>query len=196
MSISDSQSLLDLLRLAVREEHQRLTARFSYDTPTADVTAAVESLWREMCLGESGTVPTVGEETVIQGDGQPPEEEPSEGGQPSEAGQPSEEANQTPDSSQAPPDQPDSGESGQPKAETAGEQTSGQASEVSPAEQSDPAGGEDGQPPDETAPVSGSGEGDEPVEECPPCPWTIRFYPDRESAEIVEILLNGQWPKA
>ena len=47
MSISDSQSLLDLLRLAVREEHEKLTARFSYDTPTADVNAAVKALWRE-----------------------------------------------------------------------------------------------------------------------------------------------------
>ena len=52
MSISDSQSLLDLLRLAVREEHEKLTARFSYDTPTADVNAAVKALWQELCLGE------------------------------------------------------------------------------------------------------------------------------------------------
>ena len=25
--------------------------------------------------------------------------------------------------------------------------------------------------------------------EYPPCPWEIRFYPDRDTAEIVEILL-------
>ena len=40
MTLSDSQSLVDLLRLAVREEHERLTARFSYDMPRQDVTAA------------------------------------------------------------------------------------------------------------------------------------------------------------
>ena len=53
MTLSDSQSLVDLLRLAVREEHERLTARFSYDMPRQDVTAAVESLWRELCGEEA-----------------------------------------------------------------------------------------------------------------------------------------------
>lgn len=67
MSISDSQSLLDLLRLAVREEHEKLTARFSYDTPTADVNAAVKALWRELCLGEEAV------QTAADGDaGEPP----------------------------------------------------------------------------------------------------------------------------
>ena len=37
MSLSDSQSLVDLLRLSVREERDKLTARFSYDTPREDV---------------------------------------------------------------------------------------------------------------------------------------------------------------
>ena len=45
MKISDSQSLVDLLRLAVREEHEKLTARFVYDTPRTEVTDAVEGLW-------------------------------------------------------------------------------------------------------------------------------------------------------
>ena len=48
MTLSDSQSLVDLLRLAVREEHEKQTARFSYNTPRAEVTGAVESLWREL----------------------------------------------------------------------------------------------------------------------------------------------------
>lgn len=49
MTLSDSQSLVDLLRLAVREEHEKLTAHFAYDTPREDVTAAVESFWQELC---------------------------------------------------------------------------------------------------------------------------------------------------
>lgn len=52
MTLSDSQSLVDLLRLAVREEHERLTAHFAYDTPREDVIAAVESLWQELCRSE------------------------------------------------------------------------------------------------------------------------------------------------
>lgn len=49
MTLSDTQSLVDLLRLAVREEHEKLTAWFTYDTPRQDVEAAVESLWQELC---------------------------------------------------------------------------------------------------------------------------------------------------
>lgn len=52
MTLSDSQSLVDLLRLAVREEHEKLTAHFAYDTPREDVSAAVESLWQELCRAE------------------------------------------------------------------------------------------------------------------------------------------------
>lgn len=122
MSISDSQSLLDLLRLAVREEHEKLTARFSYDTPTADVNAAVKALWQELCLGEEAV------------------------------------------------------------------QTGAEAEEV-PGEEPP------GEPPEEAEPVSGSLTPEEPPE-CPPCPWTIRFYPSGDTAEIVEILLHSQWPKA
>ena len=139
MSISDSQSLLDLLRLAVREEHEKLTARFSYDTPTADVNAAVKALWRELCLGEEAV------QTAADGD----------------AGEP-------------PPD-------GEPEAELTPETGT---EPVSP-EPLPEAGGE-------TEPVGLFPE--EP--ECPPCPWTIRFYPAGDTAEIVEILLHEQWPKA
>lgn len=55
MTLSDSQSLVDLLRLAVREEHEKLTAHFAYDTPREDVNAAVESLWQELCQAEMET---------------------------------------------------------------------------------------------------------------------------------------------
>lgn len=48
MTLSDSQSLVDLLRLAVREELEKQTARFSYNTPREEVTGAVERLWREL----------------------------------------------------------------------------------------------------------------------------------------------------
>ncbi len=139
MSISDSQSLLDLLRLAVREEHEKLTARFSYDTPTADVNAAVKALWRELCLGEEAV------QTAADGD-----------------------------AGETPPD-------GDPEADLTPETETEPVSPEPPPE----AGGE-------TEPVGLFPE--EP--ECPPCPWTIRFYPAGDTAEIVEILLHEQWPKA
>ena len=51
----------------------------------------------------------------------------------------------------------------------------------------------------EAPPVSGEGTdgetgdtaGQEPgVEEVPPCPWEIRYYPDLDAAELVEVLLR------
>ncbi len=54
MSISDAQSLTDLLRLAVREGHHVMTAQFTYDTPKENVYSAVESLWRELCRDALG----------------------------------------------------------------------------------------------------------------------------------------------
>lgn len=48
MTLSDSQSLVDLLRLAVREELEKQTARFPYNTPREEVTGAVERLWQEL----------------------------------------------------------------------------------------------------------------------------------------------------
>ena len=114
MVLSDSQSLVDLLRLAVREGHDKLTARFAYDMSRTDVEAAVASLWQEVCAGEEEAAPP-------------------------------EEGDQT-----APPEE-------------------GQTAE---------AGGEE-------APVETGTE--EPL---PPCPWEIRFYPDQEAAELVEVLLK------
>lgn len=135
MVLSDSQSLVDLLRLAVREGHDRLTARFAYDMPREDVEAAVQSVWREVCLGDAAEAP----ETTETGAADPT---------PGEAQPPAEE-----------PDQPVPGEA--------------------PEEL----------PPEETQPVSGTETGE--TENLPPCPWEIRYYPDREAAELVEVLLKA-----
>ena len=102
MTLSDSQSLVDLLRLSVREEREKQTARFPYNTPREEVTGAVERLWRE-----------------LQEDAAPPAAEPG------------------------------------PEGEAA--------------------------VPEAAEPVM--------APEIPPCPWEIRFYPDAEATEIVEVLL-------
>ena len=136
MSISDSQSLLDLLRLAVREEHEKLTARFVYDTPRTEVTDAVEGLWLELCLGEA-------------------------------------------DPAGNPADIPDPGETAEPP------------------EDEPPAEGTDVQPelpPEEADPAMGVLAAPPPEETLPDCPWTIRFYPDQDTAEVVEILLADPPP--
>lgn len=147
MILSDSQSLVDLLRLTVREERDKLTARFSYDMPRSDVTAAVESFWQELCLAEMEE--ELAEETAIAVLGQA--EAPPESG---------EEA--PPEETEPPEELPEEGE---------------------PPADLEP----DGEVPvevwEETAPE------EEPVIEYPPCPWKVKFYPDKETAEIVEVLL-------
>ena len=127
MVLSDSQSLVDLLRLAVREGHEKLTARFAYDMPREDVEAAVASLWQEICAGEDGEAPP---ETAL------PEEEPAP---PEEAAVPEGEAQEAAEEGQSPG-----------------------GGEEAPAESEPP----------------------------PPCPWEIRFYPDQEAAELVEVWLQ------
>lgn len=77
MTISDSQSLVDLLRLAVREELEKLTVRFVNDTSQTDVTAAIDALWQELCRGEEKTEPPLDEALsqapeVPEADAQPP----------------------------------------------------------------------------------------------------------------------------
>ena len=47
LSISNSQSLMDLLRLAVREGHSRVTVRFSYEISREEVRQEVEKFWEE-----------------------------------------------------------------------------------------------------------------------------------------------------
>ena len=124
MPISDSQSLVDLLRLAVREDYEKLAAHFTYEPSREDVAAAVESLWQEICRSEMEELAALSVDEEVP-----------------EAGTPEGEEGAVPE---------------------------------------DP--GEDGEavePPPE-----------EPVIEYPPCPWSIRFYPNQETAEIVEVLLK------
>lgn len=128
MKLSDSQSLVDLLRLAVREEHEKLTARFAYNTPREDVTAAVESLWRELCTDEAKAAAALEPEQPLEQPVEQPAETEFEG---------------------------------------------------------------------EAAAAEEAGEGEDAVEamdpgEFAPCPWEIRFYPDADEAEIVEVLLVRQ----
>ena len=93
MLLSDSQSLVDLLRLHLREEHQRLTAQFVYETERReDVLAAVQGLWTEMCLEEQAkeeepppedvTAPPEGADPLLETEpdveADPPEEPPEE----------------------------------------------------------------------------------------------------------------------
>lgn len=152
MPISDSQSLVDLLRLAVREDYEKLAAHFTYEPSREDVAAAVESLWQEICRSE------MEELAALSVDEEVPEEgalEGEEGVVPEESGE---------GGAEAPPEEQED----MPPEEEA---VDGEA-----------AVGEDGEavePPPE-----------EPVIEYPPCPWSIRFYPNQETAEIVEVLLK------
>lgn len=50
--LSDSQSLVDLLRLSVREQRERLTVRFTYEASGEEVSAVVNSYWEELCRDE------------------------------------------------------------------------------------------------------------------------------------------------
>ncbi len=52
MALSDSQSLADLLRVAVREGHDSVTAQFISRMSREEVSGAVTSLWQELYLDE------------------------------------------------------------------------------------------------------------------------------------------------
>ena len=152
MPISDSQSLVDLLRLAVREDYEKLAAHFTYEPSREDVAAAVESLWQEICRSEMEELAALSVDEEVPEEGAP---EGEEGVVPEESGE---------GGAEAPPEEQ---EDMSPEEEA----VDGEAAE-----------GEDGEavePPPE-----------EPVIEYPPCPWSIRFYPNQETAEIVEVLLK------
>lgn len=152
MPISDSQSLVDLLRLAVREDYEKLAAHFTYEPSREDVAAAVESLWQEICRSEMEELAALSVDEEVPEEGAP---EGEEGVAPEESGE---------GGAEAPPKEQED----MPPEEEA---VDGEA-----------AVGEDGEavePPPE-----------EPVIEYPPCPWSIRFYPNQETAEIVEVLLK------
>lgn len=157
MTLSDSQSLVDLLRLTVREEREKLTARFSYDMPREDVSAAVESFWQELCRAEM-------EARAAEAAAQVPPEELVDGG---------------PDASQESGEEPPPADGTEGLEPSEGEEPPAgpESGEEAPAEQPD-GSGEDPREPEE-----------DPIE-YPPCPWQVRFYPNKETAEIVEVLLT------
>ncbi len=141
MVLSGTQSLVDLLRMSVREGHNMLTARFFEKTDRTDITAAVESLWQELQQGEREPDAPAEEQELLQ----PPIEDT---------------VTQT-----APADTPP----------------------VSTDLPAPPEGSTEGEG---NAPLPIVGETPEKTtDDFPACPWTMRFYPDRSAAEIVEILL-------
>ena len=158
MSLSDRQSLADLLRLALREDHEKITARFTFDTPRDAVVEAVESFWQELCREEMDVEASL---TIVPGEeasGEPPDEEGTA---------PAEEETEAPQE----PEEPEPTEEDPTEEETGSEETEPSTGEPS-----------NGEEPGEPEP--------EPIV-YPPCPWTIRFYPNRETVELVEILLQG-----
>ena len=160
MALSDSESLVDLLRLAVREGHESLTAQFISKVTRSEVEEAVNQLWQElylMELEESGAL-----------EPQPPEDT-GEGEE--ESGEGTESEIDTGEQSD-PGGEDSSAESGEEPAEGDGE--TGETGEGGEGEGGDT-------PPD--PPV-------EPEIVFPPCPWTIIFYPNTQNAEIVEIRLK------
>lgn len=184
MALTDSQSLVDLLRLAVREGHDSLTAQFISKVSREEVLDAVESLWQELYLDElkasgaldpqppgdektdeTGSAPEEGsEEGSEDGGGEAPLSEDTEGA--SETGEPSENSN--------------NGENGE-SSETEEDPETGEITENGENTENGESG-EGSVMPIEDPP--------EPVIVFPPCPWEIIFYPDANTAEIVEIVLK------
>jgi hypothetical protein len=163
MKLSDSQSLVDLLRLSVREERDKLTARFSYDTPREDVIAAVESFWQELCRAEQEEAAAASAEIL------PEDVEDASG--------------------EEPENQEEAGEAEEPEDAEPAEEESGEETE-SPAEEPSQEWEVRSGAPGEGEPGEGEGPAEPPEEEFPPCPWRIQFYPNQETAEIVEVLLK------
>lgn len=162
ITISDSQSLVDLLRLAVREDLEKQTVRFSYDTPHADVVAAVEELWQELYRADLEARQAELEQQQAELEAQQGEQaaqEPQEPADPGAESLPDGPDNQT----EAPPEEP---------AEAAPEVLA----ETPP---------EDAPEPTEDVPA----EEPEPID-YPPCPWQIKYYPNNATAEIVEVILK------
>ncbi len=168
MALSDSQSLVDLLRLAVREGHASLTAQFISKISREEILDAVNSLWQELYLDEleeSGALKpqlpvTEGEENtdLPPTDGSGAEADAGNSGDESETDQ-------------------NAGEDGEDA-----EIGTSESAENAPENDSENGEGTETEEPQEE-PV-------EPVIEFPPCPWKIIFYPDANTAEIVEIVLK------
>lgn len=164
MALTDSQSLVDLLRLAVREGHASLTAQFISKISREEVLEAVTSLWQELYLDEletSGALkPQLPEDSETDLTN-PPLEDTSGAETGDGSSEEQGETEQNPDESSTDAEDPPS---------------------ENP--EDDPENGENAESGDQ--PV----EPLEPVIEFPPCPWEIIFYPDANTAEIVEIVLK------
>lgn len=129
MALSDSQSLADLLRVAVREGHDSVTAQFISRLSREEVLSAVTSLWQELYLDEleaSGFFDAPSEDTENTTDTKdadaPPADDPDQTG---------EEGENTPD---APPEEPVDEENTPDDAPDPGEDT-----EVQPPPEDEPA---------------------------------------------------------
>lgn len=170
MALSDINSLVDLLRLAVREGHDSMTAQFISRIPCEEVEIAVEQLWQELyldALEASGAL-----------DPQPPEQQ------------------DEPDSDEEQEESVEPGE--EPQDETTGNQEEGAGIESGEEPEEEPNGEEPTKPGENSGDGEGdenptnepAEEPRTPVVEIPPCPWTIVFYPNTNHAEIVEIRLK------
>ena len=161
MALTDSQSLVDLLRLAVREGHASLTAQFISKVSREEVLNAVNSLWQELYLDEleaSGALkPQLPREEDTENTDLPPEDgsgEETGGG---------------------------SGDTENQTGRNTGESSKDNENSTSETGEDAPEAGETEEPQEDPA---------EPVIEFPPCPWEIIFYPNANTAEIVEIVLK------
>lgn len=180
MALSDTQSLVDLLRLSVREDHDALTARFISKTSRSEVIEAVEELWAELWLDEMeamGLLPLPEEASSADGEGADGEAPDGKAVPPS--------GEQSPDGETPPPE----------SEESAGDSEHEDAASPPPSNDTSPEDPtavppEEDLLPEEIPPEISPDSPEAPVIEIPPCPWEIRFYPDQESAEIVEIILK------
>lgn len=160
MALTDSQSLIDLLRLAMREGHDSITAQFISKTSREEVLNVVETLWQELYLEEleqSGALIP-----------EPPQDTPT-----------------TPEGETL----PESGETAPPSGEMptdetpSGDETDGETPPPSDSKTKDgDLEGDSEKASPEEPPV--------PRIQFPPCPWEIHFYPDADFPEIVEIVLK------
>lgn len=177
MALSDSQSLVDLLRVALREEHGSVTARFVSKMSREEVLSAVTALWQELYLEEleaNGYFDTPTNENGSSGDAQ------------NDTNKSADAPNDADENPESPPDQNEneqdsnSGSGG----ETGSENETGNLNDTLP---NDGAAGEDHENEDPEDPIEDT---PSPLVVFPPCPWEIIFYPDADTAEIVTIILK------
>lgn len=169
MALSDSESLVDLIRLALREGHPSLTAQFISKVSRSEVEEVVNQLWIDMYLAEL--------EAQIPEDTDDPENTDA----PENTDNPENTDTSEPGGENG--EEPQNGEDAEDLLNESGEKPSENGEEGSSGEGGESGEGEEpGDDPTEDPP--------EPVIEIPPCPWVIVFYPNTVNAEIVEIRLK------